>query len=479
MTHPYRGQVYNAFLGRHARGNEIGAKPGPRGAYRHVVIISNSDINKGRDRVTIAPVMNYKAEGKELHINWGFWLPNSDVEDARLNEDNFVDCGQLWTVFSPHTSEKSKKNLPQGINLNNYRGTLKYRERLDLALQIVVNDKIVIGQDIRASKFNHIPMQGDVVELDLPNYSKRAQALVISAPGIDTIRNIIPLKATNQPLGHITVIPIENQTVADDISSRVAIEIQTENKIIHHCQAVCYEIYTIDWKERRHKIIGTVRNMDKVIHKLRQYLDLPVLAPADTIGLEEPGASVPAERQLAGEELAAEIRRINDLSNSLGLVYHTIQEEAQQSYLAGWEPDIFSAKEPIKAISIETGVVDSIKNLIEICFASFQPAELTVLSKAGVADLSEPFPSEQQLPLEWFDGHAVFLRFHRGAAGNWSVSRIGLSEELFLQLWSRDEQPLGPPLTVGDRPIPLPIEGIEALSTIKIRLASAQESEDE
>lgn len=152
MTHLSRGQIYNAFLGRDARPKELGGKEGRTGAFRHVVIVSSSVINKNSDRVTIAPVMNYKLDGKELHINWGFWLPNRDVEDARLNDHNFVECGQLWTVFSPHTSEAAKNKLPRDINLNNYRGTLRYRERLDLALQIAINDRIIISKETRNSK---------------------------------------------------------------------------------------------------------------------------------------------------------------------------------------------------------------------------------------------------------------------------------------------------------------------------------------
>lgn len=485
MTDLRRGRIYNAFLGRHARGTEPGKKPGDAGPYRHAIIVSNSNINEGRDRVTIAPIFNYKLDGKELHLNWGFWLPKSDVEEAYLNEDNFADCGQLWTVFCPHTSKEAKQTLPHDVNLDfsngyrGYRGTLKYRERLDLALQIVINDRIIISQETRTSKFGHVPMQGDVVELDLPNHHERAQALVISAPGIDNLRNLIRLKSTNQPLNHITVVPLIKNYNSKETAGLVSIETHTESNVILGWQAVCYEIYTIDWKERRHKVIGTVRNMNNVIRNLRQYLDLPALAPASLVASDEPGTFVPAEKHLVGEELAAEIRRVNELSKSLGLAYRSIQQDSQQEYLSHWEPDESSAEQPIVHVSGVAGIVDSIMNLIEIRLTSFQPVQLAVPSKAGVADSIEPFPREQPLPLEWFDGQAVFLRFHRGPAGNWSVSRTGLTEELILELWSRNEQPLGPPLRVGDRLVPLPTEGLEDLSTIKIRLASAQESKDE
>lgn len=94
---------------------------------------------------------------------------------------------------------------------------------------------------------------------------------------------------------------------------------------------------------------------------------------------------------------------------------------------------------------------------------SSRPARL-IQKAAGVAD---DFPSEQPLPADWFPGEEVTLHFS-AETGPWRVRRSGTLDELVLQFWSVDEQPIGEPLEVGRYSKEVPVKSPSELSRIDI-----------
>ena len=272
-----RGQIVVANLGRDARGWEIGNKKEDGGPIRPVVVVSSYFSNQKRLRVTVVPVTNYKTEGKELKINWGFWISKGSVQDCSLTSDeSLVDCGQLMTIFAVPANHSLSRQFPNDINYEKFCGKLRDRLRLDLSLQIICNQELIIPPEIWKKRFGATPILGDIVRTELPisapNASPRERrALVVSASAIDGIRNTIPL-------GHITVVPLRKIPHRDfDETSgfaRIAVTGIESNEWLVNCQEPC----TIDWKKRNTEVIGRIKDSDsmaRVMHGLRQYLDLP------------------------------------------------------------------------------------------------------------------------------------------------------------------------------------------------------------
>jgi len=272
-----RGEIVVANLGRDARGWEIGNKKEDGGPIRPVVVVSSSLVNQNRLRVTVVPVTNYKTIGKELKVNWGFWISRDSVLHGSLNcEESLVDCGQLMTIFSTPRHHPLSGKFPNDVNFDKRCCKLRDRLRLDLGLQIVCNEQLVIPSAQWRIRFRNIPVQGDIVRAELPSAGPEENghqqlALVVSASAVDGIRNSIPL-------GHITVIPLEDASNFRAEYTQGVSLLSTSGLETEQWLANCQEVYTIDWKKRSLQIVGHVKDaesMTRAIRGLRQYLDLP------------------------------------------------------------------------------------------------------------------------------------------------------------------------------------------------------------
>jgi hypothetical protein len=99
-----------------------------------------------------------------------------------------------------------------------------------------------------------------------------------------------------------------------------------------------------------------------------------------------------------------------------------------------------------------------------------QQVQFVPLRETRAAGVTDPFPREQPLPMEWFSGYLVILEFHPNRASNtWSVSRQGPVKEFMLQLWG-EQGPLGQAVCVGERRMPLPQVDFAELAFIEIYL---------
>jgi hypothetical protein len=233
--------------------------------------------------------MNYEDEGRELRSNWGFWLPREGVNFSSgilKYGDNFVDCGQLSTIFAnPQSTTESTNRFPNDIHFGRMHGRLPNRLRLDLGLQILINGRALVatGQQT-AGLLSDVPIYGNILELELPDLSRPGaslakRALVISSPAVDGIRNTVRYGSPSRILGHITVVPLEDPKLYRMPEQGIALVEVRERDTDHVTRwlANCQEVLTIDWRDRRARIVGQVPRtlMSAVDVAVRQYLDLP------------------------------------------------------------------------------------------------------------------------------------------------------------------------------------------------------------
>lgn len=270
-----RGEIVVANLGRDARGREIGNKQEDGGPVRPVVVVSSTLFNQNRLRVTVVPITNYKKAGKELKVNWGFWISRESVRDCSLKYDeSLVDCGQLMTIFAVPNGHAQSGKIHNDVRFHQRCGKLRDRLRLDLGLQIICNEQLIIPAPFWKQRFSATPVQGDIVRAELPldiqgNTSRVRHGLVVSASAVDGIRDWI---------GHITVVPLRepavNQTSDRGGLVHIAADGLTSEKWLANCEEPC----TIDWRQREVRTVGRIHdadNMARVLRALRQYLDLP------------------------------------------------------------------------------------------------------------------------------------------------------------------------------------------------------------
>lgn len=466
-----RGDIVIANFGRDARGHEIGNKKTGSGPVRWAVVVSAASFNQKRPRVTLAPIMNYDEEGRELRANWGFWLPKEATASKSVREnESFVDCGQLWTLFS---NFKNTQTLPRDV----YKCTGKIldRIRLDLALQIVFNPFILTPDTLWARRFSRTPKYGEVLIADLPSTNPKRitearRVLVISASGVDTIRNQIAL-------GHVTVVPLEDaQNYKEQYNGNGIALVDVAGLQSTKWMANCQEIYTIDWKERRTRVVGELVNdasMEAVIMAVRQYLDLPMpRVDASSRQPEKPSASSKIDhdspwRALA-EKQADAAEHYAKLSIASGLAFRDAQQEAYEGYVlleTNQEFHVHHADE-VDECEPRPGLMERLGEVVRLWFDNLS---IPLMEPMGAGDLPS-FPDIQPLPPDWFSGRTVELIFSQDEAGTWYVERSGTLQELRLTFWSIDGEVIGERLTVAGIPEPVPVESPAQLSRINIEV---------
>jgi hypothetical protein len=282
-----RGEIWSANLGRGARGTELGAKLHPMSGrnlpWRPALIVSSEAFNAERDRVTIAPLMHYR-DFREYTIEWGMCLPLSDIamdpsnsEHGSLYKDSLVDCGQLWTIHAPRRSRAAEANraIPRDINFDRRCGEIKDHLRLNITLQIAVGGGITGMRE--EMEFGH----GDILSIDYPGRPKQ-RCLVISHSLVDLRRHrTVVHRPFRRQLNQTTVVPLEPFTLSDDgeIDPGTAlVEVADKTSPRQNMWlAICQEICTIDWQERRPTLLGSACDMRGVNEAVREYLDLPSL----------------------------------------------------------------------------------------------------------------------------------------------------------------------------------------------------------
>lgn len=276
---PHRGEVWIAYLGRDAQGTELGGKVGKDGRRqpsRPVLVVSSDNFNEESDRVTVIPLMKYK-EGREYTRNWAFRIFRDQVKrvekvDGQLEYPiNLVDCGQFSTLNyrGKHT------------DLSYFCGRIEEHQiyrYLSLGLQMVLAGRLTAHFEDGSDKATRLPVSyGDVIELNW--HASRCAFLVVSSPAVDQLRDYMELPTFHgmKRLQHITVVRLDTNKYEQ---SHTAIAVKTRHDNTQASKAwtaLCQEIYTFNWSERRLAIVGKVAMncMQEVDEAIRKYLDLP------------------------------------------------------------------------------------------------------------------------------------------------------------------------------------------------------------
>jgi hypothetical protein len=198
---------------------------------------------------------------------------------------SIIDCGQLWTIFTPDPKDPEQADLgiliPErchDLRWDRRHGKLKERAiiAVDAALQVLV------GGGIRYE--GNLPFhEGDVLMAKFPGMFgeiHEQRCLVVSSSAVDAIRMRMPRRG-GYYYTQCTVVPLEPAT-EEDTGNEPGIAIvqvypigtgQSTKEV-----AMCQELYTLDWFARdTDRPVGRIRNEDMGIVReaLRHYLGLP------------------------------------------------------------------------------------------------------------------------------------------------------------------------------------------------------------
>ena len=293
MEEPQRGEIWRAKFIHRAGTELLGEHP--------CLIVSANEYNEGCDRLTVVPLTTYKPGKEDKRSPWAVTITNmNDVEldprnerygDEKLGEwfdkgrgipfKSIIDCAQPWTIFKHSPSDQYTD-----LRWDRRYGKLHERMmiRVDTSLQVLIGDIHYNGY-LRYR-------EGHVLTLNLP-HTPYQRYLVVSSPAIDAIREQIRVKERvgyqERPLGQCTVVPLVSAEYYKDLFGEALVDVYPIGGKPDPTPelALCYEIYTIDWRSRG-AVGGPVgrvydRNADDVAERdmvdvreaLWDYLDLP------------------------------------------------------------------------------------------------------------------------------------------------------------------------------------------------------------
>jgi len=197
---------------------------------------------------------------------------------------SIIDCGQLWTIFTPDPDDPEQADLRILIPARCYdlrwdRRYGKLKERATIAVDAAL--QVLVGGGIRYE--GNLPFhEGHVLIAKFPGMFGQIhdqRCLVVSSTAVDAIRTRMPRGGNYY--NQCTVIPLEPVT-EEDKEDDLGIAIVNVYPVGAGSPikevAMCQELYTLDWSERgAYGPIGRVRNEDMtfVREALRDYLGLP------------------------------------------------------------------------------------------------------------------------------------------------------------------------------------------------------------